>query len=202
MIKAIVFDFDGVIHDTFNFHLNKLREFSGVTDYSPEELKKAHEGNFRTKSMTSRLAGLNFINYRAFICDDFKKQILNEKIKLELEKLAQKYQLFIITSGGETVIGGYLKENKINHLFKEVLGGETHKSKVVKFQRIFNKHNLTNNDFIFVTDTVGDILEAHNVDVNTIAVDFGFHERARLEKGKPMKIISNFNEILPLVREI
>jgi len=33
------------------------------------------------------------------------------------------------------------------------------------------------------------------VNVKTIAVDFGFHDRKRLEKGHPFKIVSNFKEM-------
>lgn len=67
---------------------------------------------------------------------------------------------------------------------------------------LFNKHDFNNEDCIFITDTLGDILEANKVGVKSIAVDFGFHERERLEKGNPFKIISNFKDIRKIIENI
>jgi len=39
------------------------------------------------------------------------------------------------------------------------------------------------------------------VGIKTIAVDFGYHEKERLQKGNPMKIISNFNELISVVEK-
>ncbi len=72
---------------------------------------------------------------------------------------------------------------------------ETHKSKIKNFQYLFMKYNLNNDNCIFVTDTLGDILEANEVKLNTIAIDCGFHERERLQKRDPMKIISNYKDL-------
>ena len=40
------------------------------------------------------------------------------------------------------------------------------------------------------------------VGVKTIAVDFGFHERERLEKGNPFKIVSSFDEMLKVIENM
>jgi hypothetical protein len=40
-MKAIIFDFDGVIHNTFAFHKNKIEEFAGV-NFSEDEFKDIH----------------------------------------------------------------------------------------------------------------------------------------------------------------
>jgi phosphoglycolate phosphatase-like HAD superfamily hydrolase len=64
------------------------------------------------------------------------------------------------------------------------------------------KHfHLNNKEIIFITDTLGDIRAANKLGIKTIAVDFGYHERARLENGNPQKIISNFKDILPAVQD-
>ena len=34
------------------------------------------------------------------------------------------------------------------------------------------------------------------------AVDFGFHERERLERDNPFKIISDFDELIPAIESI
>ena len=49
---------------------------------------------------------------------------------------------------------------------------------------------------------LGDLLEAHKAGIKSIAVDFGFHERERLEKGNPAKIISDFSELPEAIAEV
>ena len=87
-------------------------------------------------------------------------------------------------------------------LFKDILGVESHASKEEKFKMLFKKYKLNNKNCLFVTDTLGDILEAGKLGIPTIAVDFGFHERERLEKGKPLMILSKFEDILPAIDRI
>jgi phosphoglycolate phosphatase len=76
-----------------------------------------------------------------------------------------------------------------------VLGVETHKSKEVKFGIIFEETGLLKDECVFVTDTLGDILEANKVGVRTIAVTFGYHDEKRLAKGNPSVLVSDFKEI-------
>lgn len=120
---------------------------------------------------------------------------MEENIKVLLEELHKQFVLFIISSNQEEVIDMYFHNNNFTHIFTEILGVETHTSKITKFNRIFEKYKLTADECLFVTDTLGDIREGNSVGIRTIAVDFGFHERKRLEKGHPFKIVSSFEEL-------
>lgn len=110
-------------------------------------------------------------------------------------KISETYLLFIISSNQETALEIYFHNNELTHIFSEILGVETHTLKIAKFQHLFEKYSLTADECIFVTDTLGDIREGNKVGVRTIAVDFGFHERSRLEKSSPYKIVSSFEEL-------
>ena len=70
---------------------------------------------------------------------------------------------------------------------------------LLELKFLLKKYSLTPKDCIFVTDTLGDIIEANDVNVKTIAVDFGYHSRTVLSKGKPFAIISDLNEIKKMV---
>jgi len=195
-MKAIIFDFDGVIEDSFEFHVNKITEFTGF-NLSKKELRHMHTGNFFEKA-PKELHDVNWKQYRDYIYKEQTNLITNKSIKKALINLHNNFQLFIISSGGTKNIKSYLTNNKLN-IFKEVLGFEKIKSKEKKFEFIFNKYSLTPNDCIFVTDTLGDIIEANDVNVKTIAVDFGYHSRSVLKKGHPFAIISDLDEVRKIV---
>ena len=119
-----------------------------------------------------------------------------------LEELAKKYSLFIISSNQEEALNIYFQNNKFTHIFKEIMGAETHQSKVEKFKYLFEKYKLQSEDCVFVTDTLGDILEGNKAGIRTVAVDFGFHGRDRLEKGNPFKIVSSFDEVVKVIKNM
>lgn len=198
-IKAILFDFDGVIHDTFEFHRGKIKEFTGV-ELSPQEYRDQHNGNFHY-SDNNFVQSVDWFGYRDYVYTDQAALPIRKDIRKTLLEFGRAYMLFIVTSGGTKNISDYLGNNGILKIFEEVLGAEHHRSKVEKFKYIFDKYTLKPEQCYFVTDTLGDIIEANEVNIPTIAVDFGFHDRETLERGKPEKIVSSFHELRQIIEQ-
>ncbi len=196
-MKTIIFDFDGVIHDTFDLVYNINLEISGGK-LTEEKYRDIFNGNIFESKSNNEDVNDKFFKLQK---EAFKYLKIDENIKNTLEKLVEKYQLFIISSNQEDTLNMYFQNNNFTHIFKEILGLETHRSKVAKFKYLFEKYALSVEDCIFVTDTLGDILEGNKVGIKTIAVDFGFHKRDRLEKGSPFKIISKFDEIAEVIKK-
>ena len=201
MIKAIIFDFDGVIHDTFDLHVTKIKEFMD-SDFNGEDLKKLHEGNINLQNDNKKVDTNRFDEYTHFVKEDFIKQKIIPEIKNVLIELSRNYDLYIISSGGENNIKTYLENNGVLNLFKYILGKETHDSKIHKFNMVIEKSKLNKEDFIFITDTLGDIIEANNIGIKTIAVTFGYHNELTLKQGNPYKIINHISEIIPEIKNI
>lgn len=199
-MKAIIFDFDGVIHDTFDFHKNKIHEFTGIY-LSDQEFRDIHNGNF-FHSVPKKIQHIDWEAYRDYI---FYEQS-NLKIKKEVEDtlldLSKNYELHIISSGGTNNIIQYLWNNNLISIFKEILGLESHKSKVEKFSFIFEKHNLSPDECVFITDTLGDILEANKIGIKSIGCAFGFHGKTKIAEGDPYTTVWNFYEIQKVIENI
>jgi HAD superfamily hydrolase (TIGR01509 family) len=196
-LKVIVFDFDGVIHDTFElvYGLNKK--------LYPEMSKELYLSYFEGNIFNKMNANLDFKKkYREMEFEAFKELRLEKTIRKEIEKLSKKFDLFIISSNSERNLNLYFENNNFVGVFKEIMAAETHKSKEEKFKMLFKKYNLSPENCIFVTDTLGDVLEANRVCVKSICVDFGFHKRERLEKGRPYKIVSDFKDIRKVVENL
>jgi len=193
-MKAVIFDFDGVIHDTFDFHLKKIEEYSGVK-LSKQDFRDMFNGNV-FKNAAEEIKDVNWLEYWKYVNSDLAALRIKDSIRNVLLELHRRYELFIVTSGGMKNIADYLANNNILNVFKEVLGLEANKLKVDKFNFIFDRYALVPADCVFVTDTLGDILEANTVNLKTIAIDSGFHNRETLERGNPYRTISKMEDIL------
>ena len=202
-LKAIIFDFDGVIHDTFDlaYSINQKVTSESHEPISKEEYKSFFEGNVLEK-VYSTFDGQISVKFREHESIAFDTLKMDDDIKKELQKLKEKYELYIISSNTEKNLLKYFQNNNFSNIFSDILAEETHKSKVEKFKILFKKYDLNPHNCIFITDTLGDIKEANQVNVRSIACTFGFHDEERLRKGNPYLVISKFREIIPSIESI
>ena len=70
---------------------------------------------------------------------------------------------------------------------------------------IFRKYKIKPDETLIITDSVGDVKEAHEVKMKAIGVIWGIHEKERLEKNgvdfvaeKPEEILLGIKKILAL----
>lgn len=198
MIKNLIFDFDGVIADTFD--INSALSFEHDETATLEDFLAHHDGNVfaepRIKFKPERVH-LFYSEYRKRLTPSH----LDWSVK-PLQRLGEKYSLYIVSSTSELVIKEVLEKLDLLELFTRVMGQETHRSKVEKFKMLMDQNGITPKDTIFITDTLGDIKEANKVGIRTIAETFGFHPRERLALGEPLKIVDSWAEIENCLKEL
>ncbi len=205
-MRSIIFDFDGVIvgNREENYQCQR-KKYQGLT---PEIHLDFFDGNVhdvRAKLLDSGVIKEKSTKHIHTILNEdiLEKVPLKREIIKILKKLKKDgYSLHIISSNNEDNIEGFLQKHNCLELFDEILGFKVHSKKVDKFKLLFKKYNLNNKSCLFVTDTLGDILEANQLGIRTIAVDFGIHPKERLAKGKPFRMISSFTEIYDVIKSI
>jgi phosphoglycolate phosphatase-like HAD superfamily hydrolase len=179
---SIIFDFDGVIIDSFDITYEVLLpDNPGLTK---DQLRKAFEMHFYD-AVNKNTCVLD--NYQEAFTKRIDDVALFDGVPQLLDELAQKYDLHIVSSNFEDIIEYIIQRENIDAYFDSVLGWNTSHYKSEKFKTIFNER--TPDEFIFVTDTAGDIGEAHQVQLPAIGYTQGFHSRTTLEKAQPHAII-------------
>lgn len=109
---------------------------------------------------------------------------LVEGVKEVIESLSKKHLLVINTASPKDAVETFLAKNNL-HCFSGVYGSEASRSKVDKFTTIFANHNCEARECLFVTDTVGDVVESQMVGVETILVSWGYQSVELFDKVKP-----------------
>jgi phosphoglycolate phosphatase len=194
--KIVFFDFDGVLADSFGaaFTVNKMihplitediyrKRFEGNINENlkEEEVKKVHRDNVDF-----------FAEYepRLLACDVFPG------MKEVIEAWAKDRTLIIVSSTNTDLIKKFLSLNHLDHYFTEIMGNDVHKSKITKIEMTFDKYGIGAEDCLFITDTLGDIKEAHHMKVPTVAVTWGYQSIETLKKGAPPRIVNTPQELL------
>ena len=201
--KYILFDFDGVIVDSFKpaFEVNKKM----CPIMTEDDYRKRFEGNINDWKETDSKHDdrcRHDIDFFEEYIPKMKSQItVVNGMKNVIHDLSKQYSLIIISSTTTAPIQEFLERNNLAKFFTEIMGNDLHTSKIKKMKLVFSKYKTSPDNCIFVTDTLGDIREAKKSNVVAIGVSWGFHTKETLNKDKPLKIVDEPKELLTVINK-
>ncbi len=197
-MKKIVFDFDGVVVNT------REMVFEIFKQVYPKMAMEHFLNYFNTG--VDKNDGIGFDiddDFVEYFFREYDKQLgsryLYDNIGSVLKNLSEKTELFIITGNSEEVVKKFLKKNDLD-VFRKILGYEIDTSKREKFKILKEKYSVRLEETVFVTDTLGDVMEGQKAGCRILAETFGYHDRVRLERGKPDWLVDSWGEVVEILR--
>ncbi len=183
-MKVIIFDMDGVIFDTVATSQQYLmQQFPSATAEMQKELLT---GNFHEELQKFKATNAPKA--------ETEEEIEARKAAYSLKKLGAKmydgmhdllhelhekgYILVLNTSALPRNTVPLLEKADIARIFDFVAASDVSKSKVDKFKIIEEKYDVSKDQLLFVTDTLGDIREADTAGIPTVAVTWGAHDHS------------------------
>lgn len=190
----VMFDFDGVITDTFesNMVINRLHS----SDLSDDEYREFFNGNVNTEIAKRKDRLMPTEQFFSHYERSLEEAVLFAGMDECLREISKQHEMIIVSSTISPLIRAFLKRANLHEHFLEILGNDVHHSKVFKIRWALEKYNLTPRHSLFVTDTLGDIREADEVGIPSIAVSWGFHSPVTLQTGNPYVIVDTPEDIL------
>jgi phosphoglycolate phosphatase len=125
-----------------------------------------------------------------------------EVIINSIKNLSGLYDLAVVSSTPSPYIKKYLKQRGVLQIFHDILGSDLYLSKSERIKNLLKKYGLLSSEAIFVTDTLEDINEAKECEVNSVAVTWGFESRENLERGKPLAIVDRPEDLVVAVKNM
>ena len=204
IVKAIIFDFDGVIAESVQVKTDAFAElYSSYGKNVVEKIIKHHEAN----GGISRFEKIKYY-HKTFInivltekgikalAERFSELVVNKVIEapyvpgsLEfIDSNYEKYKQFISTGTPTEEIKQILKERKINHYFTGVFGSP--EKKINHIDQILSTYKLKSNELIFIGDSKTDLVAAEKANIKFILVKNKFN--VELSQDYDGHIINDF----------
>ncbi|MEL6929160.1 MAG: HAD-IA family hydrolase [Cyanobacteria bacterium J06600_6] len=201
--QVILLDFDGTIADTYQAIADITNKLS--TEFGYKALTPAEQDLI--KNLSSReIVKLSEISV-------FKLPFLVRRVRTELSKeiaelnpipgieavltdLKNKgYILGIVTSNNKENVDIFLKNNRLNHLFRYIYSGTAIFGKHRVLNQVIREHHLTKVDVIYVGDETRDIRSARKSKIAMIAVSWGFNAAEILAEHRPDYLVDRPEEL-------
>ena len=194
----LIFDFDGVIADSFEAALKVTQLLS------PETTREEYTARFNGNINETTPAANNHHQFDFFSHWEplVKQQGVFAGMPEIISELSQRLPLAIVSSSTTQPIKDFLHTHQLYNFFTHILGNDVAHSKVTKINMRFEQTKTKPTASVMITDTLGDLKEAHQTGIHTIAVTWGFHDQATLRQGNPTAIINHPHQLPPQVDKI
>ncbi|MBI2442352.1 MAG: HAD family hydrolase [Candidatus Levybacteria bacterium] len=204
--KLIVFDFDGVILDTFDFAFDLTKQLTQKYGVFPvtvrEDFEEMFEDNpwryFESKGVTANTLASYQKDFLSAFQNAESSLLVFSEICDVIRKLSNTYRLAIVSSNYRDIVAWYVEKNGIKDCFNEIVGAEQKGTKKEKLEKIITDQDMRSEESYFITDTSGDIREGQEVGMKTVAVVWGYHGKIRLGKVKPDFIANTPQQLLTI----
>jgi phosphoglycolate phosphatase-like HAD superfamily hydrolase len=191
---SIIFDFDGVLGNTFEPSIDFLRKYFKISKNRAEKILIKDGLKNKPDKFLKRLVRTWYYQKFLVYLKKYENNLLFQDKLQELKNIDCKKA--ILTRNETSVCKQSLGEWQ--NEFEAIMGRDNSKSKIDGFNKICDLRGFQKTKTIFVTDSIGDVLEMLKVlpPEKIILVSWGFQPVELLQKHLPhQKIINSFLEL-------
>lgn len=203
MNRLYLFDFDGVIADSYSLYeqfiaacLAKIDQSlittaSDFLDFFDENFYEAIEKKgIPVDTFLEAAASFGPVDYS--LIEPFPDIIPI------LQELSKDHTLVVISSNQSPPIEDVLSRSGMSYLFQAILGADTMTSKTDKIHYAMKTWDKSPEVTFYIGDTSGDVREANRAGVRSVAVTWGWHDEVRLKAADPDYIVRTPRELMSL----
>jgi phosphoglycolate phosphatase len=203
-MRAIIFDFDGTLADTFIMNLNIVNKYADELGYKkikhPEKLRGKHAMEILTKELGIPLWKLPYLVWKGkkIAKEEIKDAELFKGIDTMIQKLQESRKVGVLTSNHKAVVQKIFKKYSIN--VKMIYSsGLFNKDKSLK--KLMTKYGFSSDEILYVGDEIRDVKACKKVGIKIAGVSWGFNSAESLEEAGADFIAHTPSDILEIVHK-
>ena len=204
-MKTIIFDFDGVLADTFDTVVSTVKKLGPEYDIRLKNIRLLRNLPMRTvlKKINVPLRKVPFFARKL-------KQEMNKKIKRvntfsgikpALRKLSISAHLGIVSSNSRASIEAFLKKHNMQY-FDFVFTDTPIFGKAHMLRHAMKTHKLKAKDAVYICDQIVDVQAAKKVKITSVAVGWGYNSPVSLKKAKPKLFVKKPAELMKILNKL
>lgn len=212
MIKAIIFDMDGVIFDSETMYINDLIRFFKqhdieiqVSDCIP--LIGIDSKLYYEQAYTMWNNKTDFLTFKKLLQDYFHslnrnyKAVVRPQIYSVLETLSKHYKIALASSSRFYTINNALDQVDLKKYFSLIVSGEQFKESKPNpeiYLHTIEKLNVNKNEAIIIEDSPKGILAANRAGIKVLALK---DDKFGLDQSQADIVIDELNDIIKLIEK-
>lgn len=199
--RAVIFDFDGTIADSFEYVLAfLLAEAKNTTPFTPaqkKQLRKMSMGRLTLHLGIPFWRGplVYFKGRRVMRAHMEQVQPFPGVVEAIRQLHADGWRLFIATSNSRHNVRQLLRRYDIEQCFTAVRGGAGVTGKAPMIRQLLMRYRLPRMSTWYVGDETGDVVAAARAGVRCLAVGWGFADPADLKTMEPTAYVQRAADI-------
>jgi phosphoglycolate phosphatase len=205
MNKAIIFDFDGTIANSFELFVKTLHQLLHKSELLSPEIIEDLRGK-QIKEITAQL-GIKpwqlpqfVVKGRRVISANYESVETFEGLPALIQELSmQGYELFILSTNGGVVIQRFLKKQNLDKYFRQIYADIGLTGKARSLTRLISRHRYSKSEALYIGDEIRDIEAAHKAGIKCISVSWGYSAPKSLEAHNPDYLVTIPGEILTIL---
>ncbi len=208
-ITTVIFDFDGVIGDTFSYSKNiACRLYEEFFHEKPKEemIEKLMAQGIRTviRDLKIPLTKIPYLEkkFRQELALKIDQVKIFKGIKEILEKIKKEgYTLGILSSNSQENLHHVFQKNQID-FFDFIYSGSSFFGKGRVLTKLLKKFRLKPTEAVYIGDEERDILAGKQSGVKVIAVDWGCDSEKVLKRQKPDFFAKKPEDLLKILEKL
>lgn len=207
-VRAVIFDFDGTIADSFDVLLEVIADLFEVEDGLDEERIES----FRNMTTEEVLEELDISKFKALLyyrqgkrafAERLDEVTLFEGMRDVLHELDASYTLGVLTNNDASTASSFLERSGVADVFDFVEDSGLLESKARALRRLVDEHaDGEGKRVVYVGDQVSDVKAAHEAGCEALSVSWGYNSPSFLAENNPDRLVDTPDEIVSVVQSL
>lgn len=205
--RAIIFDFDGTIADSFEVFVESLEAAIG----RKQHLSNSEINNFRDSSLKEIIKKLRIKKWQLpLLLAKGKREITKRMDRVKafddmpeaIVTLSKNHTLYILSTNSEANIKKFLDRYRLNSCITKIYASIGLQGKARSLKNLLKNEGLRTSDCIYIGDETRDVEASKKAGIKCTSVGWGYNSPKILKSFGPSAVVSKPQDLIETIESL